>query len=254
MSAKSALEAKEVVACDSVTGSFSVDSIPAVDTNSPDVKEALEQINNTLVQSCSLDPTNAFLENIVDSVDGLQQFLSKTSASDELVSRLEQLNTTLSATPKFSFVETLGGALFSVLAAFVFNFLYWKMKEKKEKLQAGITEAKVALEEFEVNASDYWSHDYSPRAIKSSSIQEAKIKANHFILLSIFNKKINPLIGNTEEDKAFKTKITKEIESLFDIATGGDFESSSRKASRKTVSDIIRRCARLKTQLSSLGA
>lgn len=254
MSSKSALEAKEGVSCEPVTGSFSIDSIPAIDTNSPDVKEALEQINHSLIQSCSLDSTNAFLNSIADSVDGMQQFLSKASASEELVSRLEQLNTTLSTTPKFSFVETLGGALFSVLAAFVFNFLYWKMKEKKEKLQAGITEAKVALEEFEVNASDYWSYDYTPRAIKSSSIQEAKIKANHFILLSTFNKKINPLIGNTEEEKAFKTKIAKEIESLFDIATGGDFESSSRKASRKTVSDIIRRCARLKTQLSSLGA
>jgi hypothetical protein len=254
MSSNSTLEAKEVITCDSVTGTFSLDSIPEIDTQSPDLKEALEQINNTLVQRCSLDSTNTFLDRIVGSVDGLQQFLSQTSASDELVSRLEQLNTTLSTTPKFSFVETLGGALFSVLAAFVFNFLYWKMKEKKEKLQAGIIEAKVALEEFEVNASDYWSYDYSPRAIKSSSIQEAKIKANHFILLSTFNKKIKPLIGNSEADKVFKTKITKEIESLFDKATGGDFESSSRKASRKTVSDIIRRCARLKTQLSSLGA
>ena len=254
MSSNQVIEIKGSVACDAVTGTFSIDRIPTINTNTQDVSEVLGKINDTLVQSCSLDTTNTFLNNIATSVNNLQQTFTQAPISDDLISRLEQLNTTLSTTPKYSFIETLGGALFSVLAAFVFNFLYWKMKEKKEKLQASIMEAKVALEEFEINSSSYWSCDYRSKDITSSSIQEAKIKSNHFILLSTFNNKIRPLIGSTKKEKEFKEKITKEIESLFDIATGGDFESSSRMANRKTVSDIIRRCARLKTQLSSLGA
>lgn len=215
------------------------------------MQQNTDEVNTTLHKPCLNDDVPCLIQDINTSIDKIELTLSKLKSSELLIDPLEKINNTLSTTPEGSLYEILFGALFSVLAAFVFNFLYWRLKERKEKLFARVNEAKVALEDFEINASNYWSCNYDKEKPQAYVIQEAKIKANHLILMSTFEKHIQPFVEPSQ--KKLSTKILSEIDGLFDISTGGDFESSSRMANPKTVSDIIKRCARIKTQLSNLG-
>ncbi|WP_413522383.1 hypothetical protein [Photobacterium phosphoreum] len=185
------------------------------------------------------------LKNVINDTSKI------TIKNDELIKALNELNHTLSSTPSGSLYEIIIGAFFSVLAAFVFNYLYWKSNERKEKRYTYVIEAKNSLQDFETNATDYWSTDYLSKNNKSTSIQEAKIKANHALLLNTY-KQIKQLLSRSQKQNDQHLKIDIELSKLYDIATGGNFESSTRKANKKTVSSIIRHCTRIKTMLSNL--
>lgn len=247
---------KQQVACDYVTGNFSISQFPAIEINDTEIVQAVDNLNQAIGESCKLQSAEAHAK-VAEAVESLNLTISSSINSEKLILALDKLNNTLSTTPTGSFKEVLGGAIFSVIAAFVFNFLYWKVKEKKERLRAAINEAKDALLDFEENAVEYWSHDYNPKDAKTNTVQEAKIKANHSLLLSTYTNRIFPLLTSVQvknENANLKKSIQSEIENLFDIATGGDFESSSRKASKKNVADIIRRCTRIRTRLANIGS
>lgn len=247
---------KPQIACESITGNFSISQLPTVKINDNEIVKAVDQLNQAIVESCKFQSVESQAK-IADAVDSLNLTISSSVNTDKLLKVLEDLNHTLSTTPSGSLTEVLSGAIFSVIAAFVFNFLYWKVKERKERLHAAINEAKDALLDFEENATEYWSRNYDPRNAKTNTIQEAKIKANHSLLLSTYTNRIHPLISSSQkkaESMGLEKSVQLEIESLFDIATGGDFESSSRKASKKNVADIIRRCTRIRTRLANIGS
>lgn len=247
---------KPSVACDSITGNFSISRFPTIDINNVELVTAIGDLNKVISDSCSFESIEGQAK-IADAIEGLSLSLSTNANTEQLLQALDALNKTLSATPSGSLKEVLIGAIFSVIAAFTFNFLYWKAKEKKDRLHAAISEAKDALFDFEQNAVEYWSSDYDIRNSKTNTIQQAKIKANHTLLLSTHTNRILPLLSSSQRkaDKAdIKMSLSIEIETLFDIATGGDFESSVRKANKKNVSDIIRRCTRIRTRLANIGS
>ncbi|MGY6481992.1 hypothetical protein [Vibrio parahaemolyticus] len=247
---------KPQIACDSITGNFSISQIPTVDVDDTKVVMAIDNLNEAISGSCKLQSMEGNAK-IAEAIDALNVTISSNALTENLLKALDNLNNTLSSTPSGSLTEVLSGAIFSVIAAFTFNFLYWKVKERKERLRAAINEAKDALFDFEENAVEYWSSDYNPRNAKTNTIQQAKIKANHSLLLSTYTNRVFPLLSNSQkasEKMDVKKNIQLEVENLFDIATGGDFESSSRKASKKNVSDIILRCTRIRTRLANLGS
>ncbi|WP_390240664.1 hypothetical protein [Vibrio sp. R78045] len=244
------------VACDSVTGNFSLPSQKALDLQYPELINILENLNRTIAESSQCSNFES-KQSIAEAIHSFNQSASFSANSEKLIEVLQELNNTLSSTPSGSLIELLGGAIFSVIAAFVFNFLYWNAKEKSERLHAAINEAKDALRDFEENSVEYWSNDYNPTNTKTNTVQQAKIKANHSLLLSTHTNRILPLLNKSQkniETANPKKNILIEIENLFDIATGGEFESSSRKANKRNVSDIIRRCTRIRTRLANLSS
>ncbi|EDP59408.1 hypothetical protein [Vibrio sp. AND4] len=244
------------IACDNVTGNFSLTPQENLDLQYPELINVLESLNKTIAEGSQCNSFDS-KKAIAEAIHSLNQSASFNANSEKLLQALRELNSTLSSTPSGSLVELLGGAVFSVIAAFVFNFLYWKSKEKSERLRAAINEARDALRDFEENAVDYWSNDYSPKNTKTNAVQQAKIKANHTLLLSTHTNRILPLLNKSQksiETVNPKKNILIEIEKLFDIATGGEFESSRRKANKRNVSDIIRRCTRIRTRLANLSS
>ena len=245
-----------LIACEYVTDKVSLNQLSSIDVDNKDIANALENLNNTLALSCADQAAESY-QDIAQAINLLNDTIAVNANKDNLIQALDKLNTTLSSTPDGSLTEVLGGAIFSVIAAFIFNFLYWKVKERNERLRSAVFEAKDALIDFEDNAVEYWSRDYDSKNIKTNTVQQAKIKANHTLLLSTYTNRILPNLTRSQkntEKLAAKKNVQHEIENLFDIATGGEFESSTRKANKKNVSDIIRRCTRIRTRLANISS
>tara|TARA_R110000850_G_scaffold143738_1_gene265945 strand:+ start:372 stop:896 length:525 start_codon:yes stop_codon:yes gene_type:complete len=85
------------------------------------------------------------------------------------------------------------------------------------------------LSKFEEQCLEYWSKTHDP---KESLIEEAKIKAGHKQL------RLYAEYGNFGLKASKKKHLEKLISKLFDEATGGDFESKKRQASRTRIQKI----------------
>lgn len=85
------------------------------------------------------------------------------------------------------------------------------------------------LQKFETQCLEYWSRDYDDGC---SLIEEAKIKAGHKLLRQYSD---HGKFGLTDDTKK---RLAAKVSALFDAATGGDFESSQRRKSRKRLQMI----------------
>jgi hypothetical protein len=118
----------------------------------------------------------------------------------------------------FAGTSLISTALGAVLAYWVGHFSH-KRHLKPESAKSFIK----LLSKFEEQCLEYWSKNHDP---KESLIEEAKIKAGHKQL------RLYAEYGNFGLKAQKKEQLEKLISRLFDEATGGDFESKKRQASR----------------------
>ncbi|MDT8879428.1 hypothetical protein RSO68_08100 [Halomonas saccharevitans] len=120
-----------------------------------------------------------------------------------------------------SIISTVLGAVLAYTAGHLSHKKHLKPESAKSLL--GL------LEKFETQCLEYWSKEHDE---KESVIEEAKIKAGHK-QLRLYAKH-----GDYGLKKEKKLKLEELISDLFDEATGGDFESKNRKASRQRIQKI----------------
>ncbi|WP_302141004.1 hypothetical protein [Halomonas alkalicola] len=124
----------------------------------------------------------------------------------------------------FSATSIISTVLGAILAYTVGHFSH--KKHLKPKSAKSLLEL---LEKFETQCLEYWSKEYDE---KESVIEEAKIKAAHK-QLRLYAKH-----GDYGIKKEKNIHLEMLISKLFDEATGGDFESKSRRISRQRISRI----------------
>jgi len=120
---------------------------------------------------------------------------------------------------------SLASTALGALLAYIVGHFSHKRHLKPESAKSFIK----LLSNFEDQCLEYWSKDHDP---KESLIEEAKIKAGHKQL------RLYAEYGNFGLKKADKERLEKSISQLFDEATGGNFESKKRKASRTRTQKI----------------
>lgn len=241
----------QTIACDNATGDFSLQSAFAFEPI-PHI-QAIEEL------SSSFDQQN-FLISQVQQFSDLTNKLNFTIDRQtelmvhgkSLITTLESVNDTLSSTPKGSLSEVIIGALFSVIAAFTFNLIYWYLVDKKKKLSSSIARLNTVLDAFEKTATEYWYFSYHIRHSKSNKIKEMKMKAEHRILRQS-KSEIVKLIHRKKTKTEVDAELTELLSSLFDSATGGDFESSERKEDLKRVGEIIKICTQIRMITAGLN-
>ncbi|MEZ8122228.1 hypothetical protein ACED30_22275 [Vibrio splendidus] len=187
---------------------------------------------------------NAACENITSDVS-----ISSTPKlevnQDQLIETINSVNTTLGSIPDGSFTVAIVGALCSVIAAFIFNAIYWRVVERKKKLSSEVAKFEVVLDRFEKTSTEYWTHGYSRRNSKSLLIKEMRMKAELRLLRDSRNKMAERIYKEKSRTK-FKHDMQKHLSNLFDSATGGDFESTQRTEDLKRCGEIIRLCTQLR--------
>lgn len=137
-------------------------------------------------------------------------------------------------------------------AAFLYNKLHWYSVRKREsriKVAESMIDLVTTLDEIAV---DYWLKNFSKRFSRESKMCEIKIKAH----LNLFNSLVPSLCseiasGKREENKTMFEGLHSEI---YDLITGDDFESTSRKSDRVKADKISNKLLKLRVELVKLCA
>ncbi|CAI1056738.1 Uncharacterised protein [Serratia quinivorans] len=142
-------------------------------------------------------------------------------------------------------------AICSTTAAFIYNKLHWKAvtaRESRIKAAESIIELLIVLDEIAV---DYWIKNYSKRYSRDNTKCEIKIKS----CLMLINTLIPSLVLkiNKGEQLFYKNKFEGYHEELFDLITGDDFETTSRKSNLTKAAKISNRCLQFRVELVNVS-
>ncbi|MDK1705311.1 hypothetical protein OSR40_016360 [Serratia rubidaea] len=139
----------------------------------------------------------------------------------------------------------------STTAAFIYNKLHWwsvTSRESRIKTAESIIDILLVLEEISV---DYWIKNYSKKNADDNTKCEIKIKS----CLNLINTLIPSLVSKIPRRKrGYYKKLFRDYhEDLFDLITGDDFESSSRKSNLIKADKISNRCLKFRVGLVNLS-
>lgn len=199
----------------------------------PSLDEAVTSINSNLT------------ENITDLSHNLSGSIDQLSA---IIKTFLETSNDLDVT-KFLFAAFV--ALVGAFSAYIFNFLHWKMVEKKQKLSKVCKAMTSLINDLEKTSVGYWLQDYDK--VNHLQLQAIEISIKSKIrLISKYTKIIKPYLNN-KNLAAYKQKLEDFESDIFDWTTGDDFESTSRKASKNTAMKISKLCADIKSTIITFG-
>lgn len=135
-------------------------------------------------------------------------------------------------------------------AAFLYNKWHWcsvKNREIKIKTADALIEIVTDLDEVAV---DYWMRNYSKKLSRDNTKAEIKMKSQ----LGLVNTLIPSLVKYAPYRKRRETEISfrKFHDELFDLITGDDFETSSRKSNPSKASQISNKCLKFRVALITI--
>jgi len=119
-------------------------------------------------------------------------------------------------------------AVFLVLVAagtaFLFNFIHWRLQEKKKSILSTASTLLQYLEQVESESINYWSKNYinNENDETSKKILEIKIKS----ILKITRRVLSELLTKDLESLApsEKIRLSNFPSEIFDLITGNSFE------------------------------
>lgn len=136
-------------------------------------------------------------------------------------------------------------AIVGAFAAYSFNWLHWRQVRKQELLSDASKSLISLINELEKVSVDYWLRNSDSEKDKAAEARLISINSNiraHMERLKISQK-------NAKRESSCLDSFASEI---YDITTGGQFESANRKASKGTVQKIVRKCGNAKAYLYSI--
>lgn len=204
-------------------------------------------------------PTCGDLDQVTLAVDpnSLETLTSDCPISVGQYSQLlEQLEATVKAMELSSTADwsplSIGAlsALIGSFAAFIFSLIQLWLTHRRNDLNAGGEGLLSLVGELEDIAIKYWLIDADSMTAVDRQTQELKIKT----LLRLIVRYANGLqsIFLTPAQKRRAVKISEIASKLFDLASGEEFESKSRKTSPPTASSIASQCAEVRGELHQL--
>lgn len=214
--------------------------------------------DTSLLESSSIiiEPVISPESHLEESITLFNSSLTEniTALSSDLSGSIDQLATTLvsllETANSLTFTQFLFAAFVAVvgaLSAYIFNYLHWKMVEKKQKLSK-VSEVMAALiTELEKLSVDYWIEGYDEDKRLQIQAVEVSIKSK-LRLISRYTKIIAPYLKN-KQATSNKQKLEDFESDIFDWASGDDFESTGRKASKATAMKVSNLCADIKSTI-----
>lgn len=191
---------------------------------------------------------NACPFEIVKSIISLNNDVSNAigDLSKTLESSLSPLQSNLLTQLLFGVLVAITGAF----SAYLFNLFHWRMIEKKRIASRITGELSSLIERLESTAVKYWIQDYREQEKEEINATEVVLKSN----LRLIHHYIRDSHSIFAVDK--KTAISRLLEDfhieIFDLVTGDDFESITRKASKSKAMKISSRCSDIRAKISSL--
>ncbi len=182
---------------------------------------------------------------------------SQSQWIETITSHLSKISDNIGSLPEGSYPLALVGALSSVVAAFIFNLVYWKIVNKEKRLLSAIVELETIILSLERIITEYWLHPYNKRHKVKNSIQEIRMTHDIAMLEHYRDRLIKQIPYRISlRPKSLKIEIMREISDfineLYMTATSDDFESEQRQADLRKVTKVIQLCSKMKITLSGL--
>lgn len=136
----------------------------------------------------------------------------------------------------------LFSALLGAFSAFIFNLVYWFLTRRANKKDSLIKRAIYLIDELEQELIEYWA-ETSGRNYKL----EIRINAKFVLLLKIFD--IIKIYSFCKRNKSAMFYMINTIDVLYDMATGGEFETSNRCRNPTIARDCASYMSDLKSKL-----
>ncbi|MFP1827480.1 hypothetical protein [Lonsdalea quercina] len=151
-----------------------------------------------------------------------------------------------------SLITAIISTFFAATASFVYNWLHWRMVNKKDRCLKVVESLVEIVAELRSDSVNYWLKNYSHRESKDVFDEEMRIKSS----LKIINSSIDDYLSRVpkRDRKKIESPIRSYHNELFDIITGGDFESQERKVDKAKAAQISNKCVSFRVYMSSLKA
>ena len=146
-------------------------------------------------------------------------------------------------------VIPLMAGFIGALSAFLFSMRQVNLVSIRESRERVAREICSCINDLQCQSVEYWSKDYNREKISESEIAEAQIHADIILLASLIPQFISMNMSTVDRVKA--TSILNSFyDEAYDLATGGEFESAERKASKQRVKQICNLCVKTRADLS----
>lgn len=149
-----------------------------------------------------------------------------------------------------SLITALISTTCAATAAFIYNKIHWHSVVKREAKTKLLESISDVVNELRTDAISYWLKGYSKKSAKTLLEEEMRIKAS----LNIINSTITIYISQVSRLKRKETeqKLRAFHNELFDIITGDDFETQTRKQDKSKVSAISTKCVAFRVLLNTI--
>lgn len=141
------------------------------------------------------------------------------------------------------------GAVVAALTASIFNLLNWRIINRNEKRSVMGKLLVDQIDLFEKISIEYWMQPYEKIKDFDLCCMEARIKSLHSSVRA--NSKIYSLLLPKSLQTIIRTRFNDFEEKSFDVATGDDFESKKRKASKDKANQMLVLCHVIRSSLLS---
>ncbi|MGD8230757.1 hypothetical protein [Vibrio sp. TRT 1302] len=182
---------------------------------------------------------------------------SQSQWIEVLTSQLSNISDNIGSLPDGSYILALVGALSSVIAAFIFNLVYWKIVNREKRLVSAIVEIETMIVSLERIITEYWLHPYNKRHKVKNNLQEIRINHDIAMLEHYKNRLVKQVpfrisLSPASSKVEIENEITQFINDLYETATSDDFESLQRQQDLRKVAKVIQLCSKMKITLSGL--
>lgn len=143
-------------------------------------------------------------------------------------------------------LEGIIAATVGAFSAFVFNVLHLDSAERSKKIESLTSIVVNNIVELESKAVFYWltRADSKTNELK---LLEIELKSRCFINQKLIHNFLTTLPDSTPV--ATRINLTEFAEEIFDLTTGGDFESAQRKEDPKLAHKLSRKCTTARINL-----
>lgn len=237
------------------------------------INDNIEKLNHQFNESCSiaqeqqielLTSSNQKLIELYSTLLTKVEYQKSTQHLTEVISNHSEAVSTstiklvnaINVIPdgSYSLAITSGviGAIVASFAAFFANFFYQNHVNKNNKIAHFADVAIALLNDFEKTATEYWISD-KKKDKRNKNINEVEMKLLEIKIKSEFKVLKDCLeefqVSIPSSKQPHKDHVIGFIDAVYDIATGGDFESDNKKSEKAVAVSISKKCSSLKSML-----
>lgn len=213
--------------------------------------ESISITNEKLLDIYSKLPTKTEYNNSIQSINEVLNY--QTSIMEDSTAKLvDTIGTIPHGAYGLAITSGIIGAIVAAVAVFYANFFYFRHVNTNNKKAHFANVILSLLDDFEKSSTKYWISEkiIDKRKKDNNEIEmqmlEVKIKSEFKVLRESLESFCDLLLPS---EKNHVDDITKFSDDVFDICTGGDFETENKKSEKKITFYISQQCSSLKSIL-----